>query len=40
MRFVNPVVDSGDKDDNIFEPERSFSGVCNTFMNQWCVEKV
>ena len=28
-----------DEDDNIFEEERSFSGVFNTSMNQWCIEK-
>ena len=39
MGFINPVVDSDDKDDDIFEPERSFSGVFNIFMNQWCVKK-
>ena len=36
--FVNPVVDSDDEDDYIFEPERRFSGVFNTFVNQWCVK--
>ena len=39
MGFVNPVVDSDDEDDNIFEPERSFSGIFNTFVNQWYVKK-
>ena len=38
MRFINSVVDS-DKDNNIFEQERSFSGVFNTFVNQWYAEK-
>ena len=39
MGFVNPVVDSDDEDDDIFEPERSFSGIFNTFVNQWYVKK-
>ena len=39
LGFVNPVVDSNDEDDDIFEPERSFSSVFNTFVNQWCVKK-
>ena len=39
MGFINLVVDSDDEDDNIFEPERSFSGVFNTFVNQCCVKK-
>ena len=34
LRFVNPVVDSDDEDDNILEPERSFCDF-NTFVNQW-----
>ena len=34
--FLDAVVDSDDKDNNIFEPERGFSGVFNTFVNQWC----
>ena len=25
LGFVNPVLDSGDEDDNILEPQRSFS---------------
>ena len=37
--FINPVVDSDDEDDNIFQSERSFSAVFNTFVNQWCVKK-
>ena len=28
LGFINPVVDN-----DIFEPERNFSGVCNTFVN-------
>ena len=36
LGFINPVLDSDDKDDNIFEPE-SFFGVFNTFVNQCCV---
>ena len=35
MGFINPVVGSDDEDDDIFEPERSFSGVCNRLVNQW-----
>ena len=34
--FINPTVDSDDEDDDVFEPEKSFSGVVNTFVNQWC----
>ena len=37
--FVNPVLDSGYEDDGIFETEKSFSGVFNTFVNHWCVKK-
>ena len=37
--FVNQFVDSDDEDDEIFESERSFSGVFNTFVKQWCVKK-
>ena len=39
LGFINPVVDSDDEDDNMFEPERGFSGVFNSFVNQWCVKK-
>ena len=39
LGFINPVVDSDDEDDDIFEPEISFSGNFNTFVNQWCVKK-
>ena len=39
MGFINLVVDSDDEDDNIFEPERSFSGVFNTFVSQCCVKE-
>ena len=44
LGFINPVVDSDDEDGNIFEPERSFAGVFNTFfffffLSKWCVEK-
>ena len=39
LRFINPAVDSDDEDDHIFEPERSFHGVLNTFMNEWLVKK-
>ena len=37
--FINPVVDWDDEEDKILELERSFSGVFNTFVNQWCVKK-
>ena len=40
LEFINPVVDSDDEDDDIFEPERSFPGVFNAFVNQWYVKKV
>ena len=39
LGFVNPVVDSDDEDDDIFEPERRFSGAFNSFANQWYVKK-
>ena len=39
MGFINLIVDWDDEDDNIFEPERRFSGVFNTFVNQSCVKK-
>ena len=39
LEFINPGVDSDDEDDNIFEPERSCSGVFNTFVNKGCVKK-
>ena len=39
MGFVNPVLDLGYEDDDVLEPERSFSGAFNTFMNHWCVKK-
>ena len=39
LRFVDPVLDSNDEDGNIFEPERSFSCVFNTFVTQSCVKK-
>ena len=38
LEFVNPVVDSDDEDDDIFEPERSFCGVFDTFVTRWCVK--
>ena len=31
---VNPVVDSNDEDDDIFEPEKSFSGAFDIFVNR------
>ena len=33
------VVESDDEDDDIFEPERRFSGVFNIFVNHWCMKK-
>ena len=39
MGFVNPVLDLGYEDDDVSEPERSFSGAFNTFVNHWCVKK-
>ena len=40
MGFVNSVVVcSDDGDDDIFKPERCFSGVYYTFVNQWCIKK-
>ena len=36
---MNPFVHSNDEDDDIFKPGRSFSGVFNIFVNQWCVKK-
>ena len=36
--FLELSWNSNDENDNIFEPERSFSGVCNTFVNEWCVK--
>ena len=32
--FISPNVDLDGEEDNIFLPEGSFSGVCNTFVNQ------
>lgn len=37
-RFLNPVVDSDNEGGNIFEPERSFSDVFHTFVNQQFVK--
>ena len=39
LGFINTVVDLDDDDDDIFEPERSFFGVFNTFVNQCCVKQ-
>ena len=39
LGFLNSVVDSDDEDDNIFEPDRSFSVFFNTIANQWLVKK-
>ena len=39
LELINPVEDSNGDDDDIFEPERSFSRVFNTFVNQWSLEK-
>ena len=38
MGFINPVLESGYEDDGILEPQRSFSGVFETFVNQWYVK--
>ena len=39
MGFANPVVDSDDKDDDIFKPGRRFSDVFDTFVNKVCTKK-
>ena len=39
LQISNPVVDLDDENEDIFEP-RSFSGVFNTFVNQWCVKNI
>ena len=39
LGFINLVVDSDDKNDDIFEPKRSLSGACNTSVNHICVKK-
>ena len=39
LGFIIPVVDSDNKDD-ISEPERTFSGIFNTFVNQRCVKNI
>ena len=39
MGFINPVVESDDSDDYIFERERSVSVVFDTLMNQWCINR-
>lgn len=38
LGFINPVLESGYEDDGILEPQRSFSGVFETFVNQWYVK--
>ena len=40
LELKNQVVDSYDKDDDIFEPEKRFSRFFNTFVSQWCVKNV
>ena len=37
---VNPAADSDYDDNNILVPGRSFSGVFNAFVNQWCFKKI
>ena len=39
LRFINPIVDSMVDDIWTFEPERSFSHVFVTFVNQWYVDR-
>ena len=34
LGFVNPVVESDDEDDDIFEPERNYSDVFTTFVSK------
>ena len=40
LGFVNPIVDSDDEDEGIFQPEKSFSGVFNFLVNQCCVKTI
>ena len=40
MELVHPILDSDYEDDDILEPETSFSRVFNTFVNQWCIKNV
>ena len=40
MELIDPVAESDNEDDDIFEPEISFSGVFNIFVNQWYAKKV
>ena len=37
--FLELYWNSDDEDDDTFEPERSFSGVFNTSVNQVCLKK-
>ena len=39
LGFINLVVDSDAKNDDIFEPKRSLSGAFNTSVNHICVKK-
>ena len=39
LELKNQVVDSYDEDDDIFEPEKSFSGFFNTFVSQVVCKK-
>ena len=40
MELIHPILDSDYEDDDILEPETSFSRVFNTFVNQWCIKNV
>ena len=39
LGFANPVLDSDYEGNDILEPKRSYSGVFNTFVNQWRAKK-
>ena len=36
--FLELSWNSDGKNDDIFEPQKSFFGVFNTLLNQWCVK--
>ena len=36
--FLEFSWNSVDENEDIFEPKRSFSGVFNSFVNQWCIK--
>ena len=40
LGFVNPIVDSDDEDEGIFQPEKSFCRVFNFLVNQCCIEMI